>query len=66
MNIEQLFVQKAIQEKNYIEFEYNNKRYNKIQPLQLKEEKEHLLLVTAKGEFEFDKIKKLTVLKERF
>jgi predicted DNA-binding transcriptional regulator YafY len=66
MNIEFRFLQKAIEDKNYIGFEYNNKRHNKIKPINLKEEKEHLLLVTTSGEFEFDKIRKLTVLKERF
>ncbi|MFA7083652.1 MAG: hypothetical protein WC141_03845 [Arcobacteraceae bacterium] len=66
MNIEHLFIKKAIQEKNYICFNYKNRHYNKVKPMELKTKKEQLLLVTPHDEFEFEHIKKLTVLKDRF
>lgn len=62
MSIEKLFIQKAIQDKNYLGFEYHKQYYNKVKPLSLKEN----ILVTSSSEFELQSIKKLTVLKERF
>lgn len=66
MNIELLFIQKAIKEKNYLNFYYKNHAQQKIQPKKLKEEKGTLFLLTICGKFEVEQIKKLTVLKERF
>lgn len=66
MNIEHLFIQKAIQDKNYLGFEHNNHSYKKVKPLSFKEQNNQLFLVTNNGEFELKMIKKLTVLKERF
>jgi UDP-N-acetyl-D-mannosaminuronate dehydrogenase len=66
MNIELRFLQKAIEDKNCICFYYNEKAYKTIQPKELKKQNDTFLLVTTKGVFEFEKIKKLTVLKERF
>lgn len=63
MNIEQLFLQKAINDKNYVSFSYEDKNYKHIQPLKLDSQNR---LHSPKGVFEFEKIKKLTVLKERF
>lgn len=63
MNIEQLFLQKAINDKNYVSFSYEDKSYKHIQPFRLDNTNK---LHCDKGVFEFEKIKKLTVLKERF
>jgi len=63
MNIEFRFLQKAITDKNYISFSYENKSYKNIKPLKLDE---HNQLFSDKGVFEFGKISKLKILKDRF
>ena len=63
MNIELRFLQKAIADKNYISFSYENKSYKNIKPLTLDENNK---LFSDKGIFEFNNIKKLVVLRERF
>ncbi len=63
MNIEFRFLQKAIEDKNYVSFSYEHKSYKNIKPLKLDET---LKLFTSNGFFEFEKIKKLVVLKEKF
>ena len=63
MNIEHRFLQKAIANKNYISFSYENKSYKNIKPLKLDENNR---LFSDKGMFEFGKIGKLVVLKEKF
>ena len=63
MNIELRFLQKAIADKNYISFSYENKSYKNIKPLKLDENNR---LLSDKGVFELGKIGKLVVLKERF
>ena len=62
MNIEFRFLQKAIENKNFICFTYENKRYNNIAVLKLDENNQ---LISHKGIFEFEKISKLVVLKEK-
>lgn len=66
MNIELRFIQKAIEDKNYLGFEYHKQYCHKVKPLTFKEQNHTLYLVTQQGEFELKEIKKLTVLKERF
>lgn len=63
MNIEFRFLQKAIVDKNYISFSYENKNYKNIKALKLDNENK---VFCDKGVFEFEKIKKLVILKERF
>ena len=63
MNIEFKFLQKAITDKNYISFSYENKNYQNIKPLKLDENNQ---LFSDKGVFEFGKISKLKILKDRF
>lgn len=63
MNIEYRFLQKAIEDKNFVSFSYENTNYKKIKPLKLDNENR---FTCDKGIFEFGKIKKLVVLKERF
>ena len=63
MNIEYRFLQKAIADKNYVCFSYENKSYKNIKPLKLDDENR---LFSDKGVFEFGKIGKLVVLRERF
>lgn len=63
MNIELRFLQKAIVDKNYISFTYENQSYKNVKPLKLDSENK---LFSDKGVFEFGKIGKLIVLRERF
>ena len=63
MNIEFRFLQKAILDKNYISFNYENQSYKNVKPLKLDSENR---LFSDKGVFEFGKIKKLVILKEKF
>ena len=63
INIEYRFLQKAIEDKNFVSFSYENTNYKKVKPLKLDNESR---LTSDKGIFEFGKIKKLVVLKERF
>jgi hypothetical protein len=62
MNIEFRFIQKAIEDKNFICFTYENKRYNNIGVLKLDENNQ---LISHKGIFKFEKISQLVVLKEK-
>ena len=63
MNIEYRFLQKAIADKNYVCFSYENKSYKNVKPLKLDDENR---LFSDKGVFEFEKILKLKILKDRF
>lgn len=63
MNIELRFLQKAIVDKNYISFTYENQSYKNVKPLKLDVDNK---LFSDKGVFEFGKIGKLVVLKEKF
>lgn len=66
MNIEITFLQKAIKEKNYISFMYEGKYYKKEKPLKLEQKNEKDILTTLGGSFDFKKISKFQVLKDRF
>jgi len=66
MNIELRFLQKAIEDKNFISFSYENKNRTKIKPLKLTQNSHIYTLHTQDKLFEFNKIKKLQILKERF
>ena len=63
MNIEFRFLQKAIVDKNYISFNYENKSLKNIKPLRIDEKN---ILYSDKGIFDFEKIRKLQILKEKF
>lgn len=63
MNVEFRFLQKAIVDKNYISFTYENQSYKNVKPLKLDVNNR---LFSDKGVFEFGKIRKLVVLRERF
>lgn len=63
MNIEFRFLQKAIIDKNYINFTYESQNHKNIKPLRLDENNR---LLSNKGVFEFGKIRKLIVLRGRF
>lgn len=63
MNIELRFLQKAIADKNYISFTYENQSFKSVKPLKIDEQNR---LFSDKGVFEFEKIRKLVVLRERF
>ena len=63
MNVEFRFLQKAIADKNYICFSYENQSYQNIKALKIDEQnRDH----SDKGVFEFEKISKLKILKDRF
>ena len=61
MNIELMFLKKAIEDKNFVSFSYEGKNYKKIKPLKIVEN----MINCDVASFEIGKIKKLTVLKER-
>lgn len=63
MNVEFRFLQKAIIDKNYISFTYEGKSYKNVKPLKLDENNR---LFSDKGIFEFGKVGKLVVLREKF
>ena len=63
MNIELRFLQKAIADKNYICFTYENQSFKNVKPLKHDSENK---LFSDKGVFEFGKIEKLVVLKNKF
>ena len=63
MNIELRFLQKAILDKNYISFNYENQSFKNVKPLKLDTENR---LFSDKGVFEFGKIGKLVVLRDKF
>ncbi|WP_320035503.1 hypothetical protein [Halarcobacter sp.] len=62
MNIEYRFLQKAIEDKNFVCFSCERKSYKRVKPLKIFENK----VTCDVGNFEVKMIKKLTVLKERF
>ncbi|MCJ8327914.1 MAG: hypothetical protein MJK08_12540 [Campylobacterales bacterium] len=62
MNIEYKFLEKAINDKNFISFFYENKKYTNIKASKL----ENYSLTTSNGIFDFNKMKKIKILKERF
>ena len=66
MNIEQRFLQKAVTDKNYISFTYNNKKLQKVKPLKLIKKEDKYLIQTQSDVYEFDKMSKIKILKERF
>ena len=66
MNIEERFLQKAIQDRNYISFVYKEKTYKKVEPLKLENKDDKYLLFTKENSFELTLIKKLQILKQRF
>jgi len=66
MNIELRFLQKAIEDKNYISFSYENKKLSKIKPLKLLEKEGTYTLKTDSMSYIFSLIKRLQVHKERF
>ena len=63
MNIEFRFLQKAIVDKNYISFTYEDKSYRNVKALKMDDENR---VHCDKGVFEFGKIRKLVVLKNKF
>ena len=65
MNIQERFLLKAIEDKNFISFMYKKKKYTKIKAFNLVKEDKHTLK-TQEGDFEFDLITKIIISKERF
>ena len=63
MNIEFRFLQKAIQDRNYISFNYENENFRNIKPLKIDDKN---ILHSDKGVFEFEKIRNLQILKDKF
>jgi hypothetical protein len=63
MNIEFRFLQKAIVDKNYITFTYEDKSYKNVKALKIDEQNK---VHSDKGIFEFEKISKLKILKDKF
>lgn len=66
MNIEFKFLQKAIEDRNYINFTYEKKKLYKIKPLKLIPKDNKYYLHTQNKIFEFDFLKKIQISKEKF
>ena len=66
MNIELRFLQKAIEDKNYVSFNYEDKSFKRLKPLKLQENQGSYILHSDIGDFMFEKLKKIQVLKDRF
>ncbi len=62
MNIEFLFLRKAIKDKNYISFSYKNIHLRNVKAAKITEE----MLYTNQGDYALEKIKKIKILKERY
>lgn len=62
MNIELMFLKKAIEDKNFLSFSYEGKIYKKVKPFKI----ENKILKCDVGSFEIKKLSRVTVLKERF
>ena len=62
MTIEKRFLQKAIEDKNYVGFSHYGKSFKRVRPLVLGE----YILKCDVGEFDISSIKKLVVLREKF
>lgn len=62
MNIELRFLKKAIEDKNYISFKYEEKAFKGVKPLKI----ENDILTTDVGKFNFSRVSKFMVLKDRF
>ena len=63
MNVEFRFLQKAIQDKNYLSFNYENKKYNNIKGLKIDIENR---FYCKEGIFKFEKMSKIQILKSKF
>jgi len=66
MNIELRFLQKAIEDKNFVSFTYDSQKQSRIKPLELTEKESTYILKTHNKTYDFKKIKKLQLSKERF
>jgi len=66
MNIELRFLQKAIEDKNYISFSYENQKHSKVKPLELLEEEGVYTLKILNKTYDFIKMKKLQISREKF
>jgi len=62
MNIELRFLNKAIEDKNYVSFSYEKKSYKKVKAICI----ENDILKCDVGEFDVKGLKKIVVLKEKF
>ncbi|PLY10668.1 MAG: hypothetical protein C0626_03250 [Arcobacter sp.] len=62
MNIEQRFLLKAMEDRNFVCFNYEDKSFKSVKILKF----ENGLLYTDSGNFEIEKMKKIIVLKDRF
>lgn len=62
MNIEFLFLRKAIKDKNYISFKHDNVHLKNVKASKITEE----TLYTNQGDYCLLKIKKVKILKERY
>jgi|TARA_R110002050_G_scaffold253953_5_gene392272 hypothetical protein len=62
MNIEQKFLLKAMEDRNFVCFNYENKSFKDVKILKFEDGIFH----TDCGIFELEKIKKIVVLKNKF
>lgn len=66
MNIELRFLQKAIEDRNYVCFSSDGKNYKRVKALKLELINSEYILNTDIGKFYFNKLKKIKILKDRY
>ncbi|WP_419771079.1 MAG: hypothetical protein ACNI3C_04605 [Candidatus Marinarcus sp.] len=66
MNIELRFLQKAIQDKNFVNFSYEDSTIKKSELQKITQENNLYYVHTQNKIFEYAKIKNIQILKEKF
>lgn len=66
MNIELRFLQKAIENRNYVSFFHEQKSYKRVKPLKLELTEGKYTFSADIGVFDFKTISKIKILKDRF
>lgn len=66
MNIQTRFIQKAIEDKNFITFIYEGKKHANEKPLRWEEDDKNKTLITQNGHFLLKNIAKLEILTTKF
>lgn len=62
LNIEQRFLLKAMEDRNFVCFNYEDKSFKDVKVLKF----EDGLIYTDNGNFELEKVMKVVILKDRF
>ncbi len=66
MNIELRFLQKAIEDRNFISFSYQRKKVENIRPLELRQKESKYYLHTQNEVYKFEYMKNIQISKQKF